>query len=146
MEWINWAIIAGIFIVAEMFSMTFVLLWFGLGALIAALLSYFGIASVWQWVAFGAVSLSMYFIFKNNPNIWAAKNNIKFGAERIVGEIGIVMEDINPIENKGAVKVLGETWKAYTVGTEIIQKDKLVEVVKIDGTKIFVKQINNLGE
>ena len=55
--WILWTILGGFLIVAEIFTSGFVLLWFGVGALAAALLAIIGIDSLAiQFLTFAIVS------------------------------------------------------------------------------------------
>ena len=44
--WILWCILGAILIVAEIFTSGFVLLWFGIGALVAAFAGFVGIDSL----------------------------------------------------------------------------------------------------
>ena len=58
--WIFWAILGAILIVAEVFTSGFVLLWFGVGALAAALAAIIGIDSLAiQFLVFAAVSIGL---------------------------------------------------------------------------------------
>ena len=54
--WI-WAALAIIFFVAEVFTLGFFLVCFGIGAVAAALLALLGFDVIWQFVIFVAVSL-----------------------------------------------------------------------------------------
>ena len=49
--WI-WIAVAGAFVIGEMFTAGFFLLWFGVGAAVAGVLAIFGFAPVWQLGAF----------------------------------------------------------------------------------------------
>src|SRR5256885_10317640 len=56
--WIFWTILGAILIIAEVFTTGFVLLWFGIGALAAALAGLIGIDSiVLQFLIFAVVSI-----------------------------------------------------------------------------------------
>ncbi len=58
--WILWTILGAILIVAEIFTSGFVLLWFGVGALAAALLAIIGIDSLAiQFLTFAIVSSAL---------------------------------------------------------------------------------------
>src|SRR5258705_4709899 len=58
--WILWCVLGAILIVAEIFTSGFVLLWFGIGALAAALAGMVGIDSlVLQFLIFAGVSIGL---------------------------------------------------------------------------------------
>ena len=58
--WVLWFILGAILIVAEIFTTGFVLLWFGIGALVAALAGFIGIDSlVIQFLIFATISISL---------------------------------------------------------------------------------------
>ena len=60
MIWYIWLILAALFIVAEMFTTGFVLLWFGIGALVAALLALTGLVGLpLQILTFLVVSVAL---------------------------------------------------------------------------------------
>jgi len=58
--WVLWVILGGILIVAEVFTPGFVLLWFGIGALAAAVAAISGISSfALQFLIFSVVSIAL---------------------------------------------------------------------------------------
>ena len=57
--WILWVILGVALIVAETFTLGFVLLWFGIGALAAALAGALGIGLLGQFLIFAIVSIAL---------------------------------------------------------------------------------------
>src|SRR5258707_1413783 len=58
--WIFWTILGAILIIAEVFTTGFVLLWFGIGALAAALAGLLGVNSIaLQFLIFAIVSIAL---------------------------------------------------------------------------------------
>src|SRR5438045_9755981 len=57
--WIVWLVVAVGLIVAEIFTLGFVLFWFGVGALAAALVGFFGLGLGWQFFTFAVVSIAL---------------------------------------------------------------------------------------
>ena len=55
----------------------------------------------------------------------------------------MVIEEIQPIEGVGQVKIGGQVWSAKTVETEVIPAGSIVEVVRVEGVKLFVKVKKN---
>jgi len=57
--WIFWVLLGVALIVAETFTLGFVLLWFGVGALVAAAAGAFGVGLLGQFLIFAVVSISL---------------------------------------------------------------------------------------
>jgi membrane protein implicated in regulation of membrane protease activity len=63
------------------------------------------------------------------------------GADRFVEKNGVVVEDINNRAGKGRIIVDSDEWRALSENGEIIKKDTVVQVIRIDGTKTVVKPL-----
>ena len=59
--------------------------------------------------------------------------------DRVVGMNGIVTQDIDKLK-PGEVKVDGKMWTA--ISDKEIKKGKVVEILKIEGVKLKVKEID----
>jgi membrane protein implicated in regulation of membrane protease activity len=59
LTWILWVVLGVILIVAEIFTPGFVLLWFGIGAIIAALAALVGLGYPLQFLLFFIVSIAL---------------------------------------------------------------------------------------
>ena len=112
--WWIWIILAAIFIIGEIFTTGFFLLWFGMGAGVAALLCWLGVSSVWQWGAFGATSLVLFFLSRPFAERISKKQPPGIGADRFVDKDGVVVADVSVIDNTGMVRVEREEWRAIT--------------------------------
>lgn len=60
----------------------------------------------------------------------------------ILNHKAIVIEEINNDLSLGAVRINGIVWNARSLNENIISDGALVNVVKIDGNKLIVEQIN----
>lgn len=76
-------------------------------------------------------------LFKNSFG-----EDVKTNAYSVEGKIGKVVEEINPIDSKGQVKVNGELWSATSYNDLPITKDTEVIIEKINGVKLIVKPLN----
>jgi membrane protein implicated in regulation of membrane protease activity len=145
--WIFWAILGAILIVAEIFTTGFVLLWFGIGALAAALAGLVGIDSIpLQFLIFAIVSIGLTAasrtIFVNYFSREKSGGDLKSGADSLPGKVGTVVSSSRGALNEGAVKVFGSTWTAYPVeGEEPLEAGDRVEVERIQGASIYVRRI-----
>jgi membrane protein implicated in regulation of membrane protease activity len=144
--WVIWLIIAAIFVAAEVFSPGFFLLWFGVGALVAAIMAMFGMGSLAaQMLVFLIVSVALVIasrtIFERFFSRPADTNQLRSGIETIVGQVGTVVESSRGALNEGAVRVYGSVWTAYPAeGEWPLREGDSVTVERIDGNAIYVRR------
>jgi membrane protein implicated in regulation of membrane protease activity len=145
--WILWTILGVILIVAEVFTPGFVLLWFGVGALAAALAGLVGITSLpLQFLIFALVSTALTAasrtIFVNYFSREREGSDLKTGVDALPGKIGTVVTSSQGALNEGAVKLLGSTWTAYPAeGEEPLEAGERVSVERVQGASIYVRRI-----
>ncbi len=139
--WWIWMIIAAIFVVGEIFTAGFFLLWFGVGAAVAGVLAILGLGFGWQLVAFVVVSLVLFVSSRRFAERFSKKQPPGIGADRFIGKQGIVLEDIDNVANVGRVRLDKEEWRADSETGAIIPAGKQVEVVRLDGTHLVVRTI-----
>lgn len=145
--WILWSILGAILIVAEIFTSGFVLLWFGIGALAAALASFIGIDSlVIQFMIFAVVSISLTAasrtIFLNYFSREKTGQSLRSGVDALPGKIGTVVSSSKGALQEGAVKVFGSTWTAYpAAGEPPLEAGERVCVESVEGASIYVRRV-----
>ena len=144
--WYIWLIIAGICFIIEIFTVGFLVFWFGIGALISMVVSFFCPGDyVLQTSVFVITSTLLIFLTKPLVNKFTKKDKDKelsTNANSIIGKKGIVIQDINPIHGIGQIKISSEVWSAKTSDDSIIKKGTEIEVTEISGVKAVVKEIN----
>jgi len=139
--WFIWFILAALFIVGEIFTAGFFILWFGVGAAAAGVLALLGLGPIWQWLAFVVVSGILVAVSRKFANRVTKEQPPGIGADRFVGMVGMVLEDINNLNNTGRVRMNKEEWRAESEKDDIIPKDTKVKVIKVDGTHLIVQPI-----
>lgn len=144
-SWILWIILGIILIIAEIFTLGFVLLWFGIGAFAAALGGVIGLGFIWQFLIFAVVSIALTAMSRTIFAKYFAQNEedtIKTGMDALPGQVGTVMISSQGALNEGAVKVYGSIWTAFPIESDValIEGEK-VEVVRIQGSSIYVQKI-----
>ena len=145
--WQFWLIAAGIFFIIEMATVGFLVFWFGIGALVTMLVSFFIPNPYIQAVVFLVTSTLLILLTKPFVNKFINKDkSVATNAYSIIGRIGIVIKEINPIEGTGQIKVNGEIWSAKTDLNEIIPENTKVEVIQIDGVKAVVKISSKISD
>lgn len=146
MAW-TWLIIAIALTLLELFTYQFVSIWFAAGgyitAIITAIFSDLGIG--WQISIFVISSLVMLFATRPLVRKLLSKRSKEHetNLELVIGKDAVVVEDINNIEGRGAVKINGLVWSARSQSGEDISAGEIVAIVKIDGNKTIV---NKKGE
>ena len=137
--WQFWIILAGIFFVIEMATIGFLVFWFGIGALLAMIVSIFTANIAIQTAVFVFSSTLLLFFTRPFVNKFSQKDDVQTNAYSIIGKKGIVIKSIDPIEGKGQVKIGTEVWSAKSADDRKIEKGIEVEILEIDGVKAVVK-------
>jgi membrane protein implicated in regulation of membrane protease activity len=150
--WILWAVLGALLIVAEIFTSGFVLLWFGIGALVAAFAGLVGIDSlVIQFMIFAVVSVSLTAasrtIFLNYFSRERTGGSLRSGVDALPGKVGTVVSSSKGALNEGAVKVFGSTWTAYpAAGEPPLEAGERVCVESVEGASIYVRRVGGEPE
>ena len=147
--WQVWLIIAGLFFIGEIATVGFLIFWFGVGALIAMIVSLFTSNIIIQTTIF--IISSTILIFATKPFIkkFADVKKTNTNVYSIIGKKALVIKEIDPINAKGQIKVNSEIWSAESENGEKIEEGSEVEIIRINGVKAIVKKvstINNLAD
>lgn len=138
--WQFWVVLSGIFFIIEMATVGFLVFWFGIGALIAMVFSFFTSNIAIQTTVFVLSSTILLFFTRPFVDKLTKKDNeVQTNAYSIIGKKGIVTKDIIPIEGKGQVRIGTEIWSAKSANDVKIEKGIEIEVVEIDGVKAVVR-------
>ena len=141
--WQFWLISAGVFFIVEMLTLGFLVFWFGIGALLAMIVSFFTSNVIIQVSVF--VISSSILIFATKPFLKKfAKHSdtTPTNVYSVIGKIGKVTEDIDNIQGTGIIKVAGEEWSAICNGNITIPKGTEVKVLEVRGVKALVEPLN----
>lgn len=144
--WLIWLIVAAIFAVAEVFTTSFVLLWFGVGAGVAALLALLGVTSLLaQITAFLLVSTLLVIasrtIFENFFVRSSLDNELKTGAAQMIGQIGTVTVASQGRRNEAEVRAYGSVWTALPLADEPpLLEGETVMIERVEGNTLHVRR------
>jgi membrane protein implicated in regulation of membrane protease activity len=143
--WIIWLVLGVALILAEIFTLGFVLLWFGVGAIAASLASMAGAGLLWLFIVFAVVSIGLTAMSRT---IFASylshreEDRVKMGIDSLPGQIGTVALPSKGALREAAVRVYGSTWTAFPAdGESEFAEGEKVEVVSVKGSSIFVRRI-----
>ena len=143
--WILWTILGIFLIIAEIFTLGFVLFWFGIGAFAAVLTSWMGFGFGLQFLVFAVVSVALTVMSRKifaNFYEHGDQNSIKTGIDTLPGQIGTVTLGSKGALNEGAVKVYGSTWTAFPADSStLLFEGEKVEVVRVEGSSIYVRKV-----
>ncbi|MBX3010829.1 MAG: NfeD family protein [Caldilineaceae bacterium] len=142
-QWIPWiwAIMALIFLIAEIFTAGFFLMCFGIGAAAAAALAFMGFLPVWQLVAFIVASSVSVFLARPLISRISGDQANHVGIDRVVQKEAIVVVAIDPAKAQGRVRVEREEWLAETVDGRLVPVGATVMVVGVEGTRLRVRAL-----
>lgn len=148
--WVLWIILGVALMVAEIFTLGFVLFWFGIGAIFAGLLGYLGFGIGIQFLVFASVSIILTVLSRqifHNKFLNRGNNDLKTGIDALPGQIGTVIGGSKGSMNAGEVKVFGSVWTAFPeTGEKPLLEGEKVEVVEVKGASIFVRRIRELPD
>jgi hypothetical protein len=141
-EWWHWAVGGIVLILSELAVPAFVLIWFGLGALVMAAVLFVapGVEITLQllnWLVISVVLTGYWFkIFKRDRH----KTRVGMSATALVGEIGVLTHDVAPFA-RGEVRfqkplVGADVWPC--IADEEIKAGERVKVLHLDGSLLKV--------
>ena len=138
MFWI-WVILAAILLVGELFTASFFLLPFGLGAAVAAVVNVFGGSLAIQWCVFIIVSVLTLVILRPLAKKITVKEPAKAGVDRLVGMQGTIIEG----GSGGSVRarVDRDVWNTSTEDGSVPPIDTKIEVISVEGTHLIVRVV-----
>ena len=138
MIWI-WLLVMAAFAAAEAATVGLVCIWFSVGALGAFFTALAGGSVTVQLVVFAAVSAAALAVTRPLVRRFGRNRRVPTNLDRVIGRTGQVTEDIDT--TSGAVYVDGKTWTARSAGGEAIPAGTQVEILSMEGVKLFVKKL-----
>jgi membrane protein implicated in regulation of membrane protease activity len=137
--WWLWFGLAAVFIIGEVFTEGFFLLWFGIGAGISGVLALAGVGPAVQWAVFVVVSGALFAVSRRFAERVTHKQPPGIGADRLIGRRGVVIEQIDNMQSVGKVRIDKEEWRAESEDESVIESGTRIEVIRLDGTHAVVR-------
>ena len=109
--WQIWLIIAGLFFIGEIATVGFLIFWFGVGALVAMLVSLFTSNVIIQTSVFVISSAILLFATKPFVKKFIDVKSTNTNAFSIIGKKALVRKEINS-KSVGQIKINCEIWSA----------------------------------
>ncbi len=130
--WIALGVILGII---EASTSNLTTIWMAISSIIVAALSSLGLSPVAQLLVFAVISALLLLLTRPLSKHILSKKSIATNADRIISRKGLVTEAIDPIENSGKIRVMGQTWSAKSESGDPISPGTEVTVLRIEGVR-----------
>jgi hypothetical protein len=113
---------------------------FGLGAIVAGLLLWFGAVETLnaQLATFVLASVLPLILFRRSLVRWLNRGKPIVPIGDAAGQAAVVVSEVGPT-TVGRVEFQGSTWDAEAASGEQLSPGTRVQIVKQDGTKLFVR-------
>jgi membrane protein implicated in regulation of membrane protease activity len=144
--WI-WLVLAVVFALVELTFLggTFVLLPFALSAFVASILAFYGVPVEVQWAVFVFGGSAALFVGYRWVRGFLDQHELPggVGAERLVGELGVVTVGIEPHDSdrRGRVTIGAEVWGALGKDDAALPIGTRVRVAAVVGTRVIVEPV-----
>ena len=138
-----WLILCGLCLIIEIFTVSFLMFFPGVGAFFAFLAALLGATVPVQSIIFVASSALMIIFIRPLVTKLFKTRDTAMNSNALIGKKGIVLKDIKGDDKIGQVKVAGEVWSAICEEGVLIEKDSKIIVLAISGVKLVVKEISN---
>jgi len=135
-----WLLVAIAFAIGEAMTPSLTLIWFSIGAVVLIFLSGFIESILLQVIIFAIISITLLVVVTKSIVKKDKTHEYNTNLRAIINKTGTVKNDILP-NKTGIVVVDSEEWTAISLNGEVIKKDEIVEVVKIEGVKLIVRKI-----
>lgn len=137
-----WLVALAVLLVIEIITLGLTTIWFAGGALVAFVLSLFGVPWLAQIAVFLVVSILLLIFTRPALEKKINKDRIKTNVNSITGKEGKVTETIDNFNQKGTIILNGLEWTARSSKDDItIPAGARVIVDEVKGVKVFVSQL-----
>ena len=137
---IVWAALLILFGIGEAVTVGLTSIWFAAGSLAALVVALLN-GPLWlQIVLFLLISLLSLLAIRPIASKYLNSKVEPTNADRIIGQKGIVTEEVNQLGTTGRITVMGQSWAAVSEDGTIISPEEQVVVTGIQGVKAIVKK------
>lgn len=137
-----WLVALAVLLVIEIITLGLTTIWFAGGALVAFVLSLFGVPWLAQITVFLVVSILLLIFTRPAVEKKINESRTKTNVNSIAGKEGRVTETIDNFNQKGTIVLNGLEWTARSSKDDvIIPAGARVIVNEVKGVKVFVSQL-----
>ena len=139
--WWIWMGLAAAFLIGEILTAGFFLIFLSIGAAAAGVLALLDVGYAGQFIVFIVVSGILFVFGRRFADRVTEKQPPGIGADRFVDQEGIVLEKIDNATNAGSVRIGQDEWRAISETGDILPEGTRIKGTQIDGTRAVVKTI-----
>lgn len=136
---IIWLVILAVMIVIEIITLGLTTIWFGVGAIGAAIAAWMGYGFWVQLFVFAILSVVAMAIFRPFAVKYLNKDKEKTNVDEVVGTTVVVTKQIDNEMATGEVQLKGMSWTARSEDGRVISENERVTVTSVQGVKLIVK-------
>jgi len=136
-----WLMILVVLVAGEAITVGLTFMWFAVGAVGGLIVAALG-GEIWlQVVVFLVLSTVTLVLVRPVAAKLLTPGISPTNADRILGQIALVTQNVDNIAETGQVKIFGQTWTARSEAGETIPAQTRVRILRIEGVKVFVKPV-----
>ena len=139
---IFWLILGVLFLIAEIFTPSFFIMWFGIGSFAAMLVAFlFENSVLYQAIVFIVVSLIFVLFTRKMAQKMSGKPSRLISQDEMIGKDGVVSETITADGGKGLVRINKDIWRARSLKDQEILAGAKIKVIELKGVTITVDTV-----
>lgn len=135
-----WLILGFLLVAAELVSGAFIILFFGIGGILTAVLAAVGVHELpIQVTFFAVVSTGMLFLFRRRFVKTPSDEEKQKALSPDIG-IRVTLSEGLPAHGEGTIAYQGTHWTAVNLGSDELERGASVQIERTEGIKIFVRR------
>jgi membrane protein implicated in regulation of membrane protease activity len=136
--WLLWLLAGLALAILEILTPGFVLACFSFGCFVAAIVAALDFSFSWQIGFFAATTFILFISARQlfGKLFGTRKTPMLTNVDRLIGMIATTLEEVD--DQRGQVKVEGETWSARSGSGEKLPAGIKVRILRMDGNKLIV--------
>lgn len=138
-SWVLWIAAIVIFGIAEAATVNMISIWFVGGALAALIADLLGAGGWVQVVVFLLVSGGLLAALRPFVRKFVSPRKVATNADMAIGREAYLTETVDNIRGTGSLKLDGKEWSVRSATGEILEKETLVKIVRMEGVKLYVE-------
>lgn len=139
LTWLIWIVAMVAFAILEVATVNMVSVWF-IGGAAAALIAQLLGGNIWvQIVVFFVVSAILLACLRPFTRKFITPKKTATNADMAIGRQAYVTEEVDNLRGTGSLKLDGKEWSVRSVSGENIPADTLVNIVKMEGVRLYVE-------
>lgn len=136
-----WLVLLAVFLIVEAITTGLTTIWFAGGALVAAVVSWFGVGLITQLTLFLLVSVGLLVFTRPLAVRFMNKGLEQTNVNSLIGATAVVTQEIDNLGQTGQVRINDIEWLARAAADgEKIPEKAIVKVLEVQGVKLIVKE------